>query len=83
MRGIIVSRIYRNKLQYKADWKGYDADKAFYDAKGFKGCPYKLRQFHRDNPHVAGLPKRLEEWLRVWKNGELINAHVNDNAPTR
>ena len=61
VRGIIASRIYRNKLQYRADWKGYNADKAFYDAKGFKECSYKLRQFHRDNPHAAGPPKRLEE----------------------
>ena len=83
VRGIVASQIYRNKLQYKANWKGYDTDKAFYDAKGFKGCPHKLRQFHRDNSHVAGPPKRLKEWLRVWENGEPINTHVNNNAPAR
>ena len=43
MRGIVASRIHRNKLQYMADWKGYDADKAFYNAEGFKGCPHKIR----------------------------------------
>ena len=83
MRGIITSQIYRNELQYRADWKGYNADKAFYDAKGFKGCLYKLRQFHRDNLHVAGPLKRLEKWLRVWENGEPINAYVNNNTPTK
>ena len=83
MRGIIASRIYRNKLQYRVNWKGYDADEAFYNAKGFKGCSYKLYQFHRDNPQATGLLKRLEEWLRVWENGELISAHVDNNAPTK
>ena len=43
VRGIIASRIYKNKLQYRADWKGYDANEAFYNAKGFKECPHKLR----------------------------------------
>ena len=43
MRGIIAARIYKNKLQYRVDWKGYDANEAFYDAKKFKGYPYKLR----------------------------------------
>ena len=65
VRGIVTSRIYKNKLQHRADWKGYNADKAFYNAKGFKGCPYKLHQFHRDNPNAAGPSKRLEKWLRV------------------
>ena len=83
MRGIIASRIYKNKLQYKVDWKGYNANKAFYNAKGFKGCPYKLYQFHRDNPQVTGPPKRLEEWLRAWENGKPINAHIDNNAPTK
>ena len=58
-------------------------DEAFYNAKGFKGYPYKLYQFHRNNPYIAGPPKRLEKWLRAWENGELINAHINNNTPTK
>ena len=58
-------------------------DEVFYDVKRFKGCPYKLCQFHRDNPYAAGPPKRLEKWLRVWENGEPINAHVDNNAPIK
>ena len=83
MRGIVTSRIYRNKLQYRADWKGYDADKIFYDVEEFKGCPYKLYQFHHNNLNAAGPPKRLEKWLRAWENSELINAHIDNNALTR
>ena len=61
VRGIVTSQIYKNKLQYKTDWKEYDANKAFYNAKGFKGCPYKLHKFHRNNTNAARLPKRLEK----------------------
>ena len=58
---MITSQIYKNKLQYKADWKRYNANKAFYNAKRFKGYPHKLRQFHRNNPHAAEPLKRLKK----------------------
>ena len=83
MRGIVASRIHRNKLQYMADWKGYNADKAFYNAEGFKGCPHKICQFHQDNLRAAGPPKRLEEWLRAWEESDGIGAHQDDNAPAK
>ena len=83
VRGIRASRVFRNKLQYRADWKGYDADEAFYDAEGFKGCPHKLRQFHSQNPNAAGPPKQLEEWLQAWEDGNPVGAHPDDNAPAR
>ena len=72
----------RNIIRAKARYR-YDADETFYDAEGFKGCPHKLRQFHRDNLNAAGPPKRLEEWLRAWENDELIGAHTDDNTPTK
>ena len=80
VRRIVASRIWRGKLQYRAEWKGYDEDKEFYDAEGFKGCPHKLRQFHEDHKDAAGPPKRLREWLTAWEKGQSIDENEEDNA---
>ena len=34
------------------------------------GSPHRLRTCHVDYPEHPGLPKRLEEWLRAWENGD-------------
>ena len=80
---ILTAQIWRGKLQYRARWKGYDEEKTYYDAEGFKGCPHKVRQFHKDHPRAPGPPERLEEWLRSWENGKPVAKHDRDNAPQR
>ena len=34
------------------------------------GSPHRLRTFHVDYPERPRPPKRLEEWLRAWENGD-------------
>ena len=80
MRKIVASRIWRGKLQYRAEWKGYDEDEEFYDAEGFKECRHKLRQFHENHKDAAGPPKRLRIWLRAWEEGRPIDENEDDNA---
>ena len=80
---ILASRIWRGKLQYRAQWKGYDEDESFYNAEGFKGCPHRIRQFHEDNPIAAGPPIRLAKWLKAWEEGELIESSEEDNVAER
>ena len=81
---LLASRIYRRKLQYRAQWKGYDEDPVFYDAESFKNCPHKLRQFHEDEPAAPGPPVNLSSWLRAYENDEPVpKGDENDNAAER
>ena len=67
---ILDSRIHRKKLQYRVKWLGFDEDRTWYPASNFMGSPHRLRTFHVDYPERPGPPKRLEEWLRAWENGD-------------
>lgn len=78
---ILASRLLRGKLQYKADWKGYDPDPEWYDAASFKESPFALRDFHTENPTKPGPPIRLDSWLRAAENEGFEPSHKDDNKP--
>ena len=76
---ILDSRIHRRKLQYRVKWFGFDEDRAWYPASNFVGSPHRLRTFHVDYPERPGPPRRLEEWLRSWENGnDDVETHPDD-----
>jgi len=50
--GIIDSRLYYNKLQYRAQWKGYspEHDKVSYTTESFNNAEHTVQRFHRRYP---------------------------------
>lgn len=79
---VLDSRLYYRKLQYRIKWTGFDEDRTWYPASDFIGSPHRLRTFHMDYPQRPGPPKRLEEWLRAWENGEdSVEEHPDDEYP--
>ena len=81
---LLASRIHKGKLQYRAEWKGYDEDPVYYDAESFKNSPHKVRQFHEDQPEAPGPPVNLETWLRAYEDDEPIPGQdENDNLATK
>ncbi|GMG12981.1 unnamed protein product [Aspergillus oryzae] len=80
---ILASRIWRGKLQYQAQWKGCDSDPTWYPARGFKGAPYKIQNFHGVFPDQPGPPKRLTEWLEGWEAGRELEDVPDDDLPEK
>ncbi|RYP23517.1 hypothetical protein DL765_001031 [Monosporascus sp. GIB2] len=54
-------------LQYRVRWGGYATDPVWYDAEGFKGAPFKLREFHYRHPKKPGPPEELDVWERAFE----------------
>lgn len=70
---ILASRVWRGKLQYQAQWKGCDPDLTWYPARGFKGAPYKIQNFHGVFADQPGPLKRLREWLeKLGRRGKTL-----------
>lgn len=59
---ILSSRLHYHKLQYMAQWRGWDPDPEYYDAEGLKNSPAKIREFHEQNPNCEGPLVRLSDW---------------------
>ena len=57
---IIDSRLYRNKLQYRAKWTGYspEHDKTWYPAENFNNASLATEQFHSRYPRKPRLGTR-------------------------
>jgi hypothetical protein len=77
---ILDSRIHRGKLQYKANWAGYDPDDQFYNAEGFAHAPNLVQDFHNQYPNAAGPPVRLPIWLQAKLRGDTLITGPDDNA---
>jgi hypothetical protein len=77
---ILGSRIYRGKLQYQVEWKGWDPDNTWYDAESFKNSPTLLRLYHADNPTRDGPPVRLAQWQEAFDRDTNDKPHDLDNA---
>jgi hypothetical protein len=78
---ITASRLFRHKLQYQAEWKGWDPDTTWYDAENFKNATAKIREFHKEFPNEAGPPARLAEWEQAALADEFLPTHKDDNKP--
>lgn len=76
---IVASRLWRGRLQYQADWKGYDPDPEWHDAANFKESPFAVRDFHAENPSKAGPPLRLQEWITAAEEERFLPPHADDN----
>jgi len=76
---VLTSRVYRERLQYKVSWVGYNLDNTWYNADGFIGAPYKLKAFHDKRPHNAGPPVRLPQWLEAYIRGKDLEPLEEDN----
>jgi hypothetical protein len=81
VEGIIASRLHYGKLQYRIDWKGHDLDPDWYYAEDVRYCPQKVKEFHMANPTLPGPPKRLDDWLKLWEQGEDTYSFDDDNFP--
>jgi hypothetical protein len=82
---ITASRLHHRKLQYQAQWKGWDPDPTWYDAQGFKNATAQIRRYHDEHPGQDGPPARLEQWERAALNDEFDPPHPDDDkaASTR
>jgi hypothetical protein len=75
-------RIRWKRLEYRADWLGYDEDPTYYPASNFKYSPHLLRAFHLDNPKLPGPPARLLEWIKAYDKGIDNYDYLEDNSAT-
>ena len=73
------SRLVRGRLEYQADWKGWDPDNRWYPAENFKNSPLKLRDFHADYPDKPGPPVRLQRWIDAAASDEFDPDHKDDS----
>lgn len=75
----MASRISRGKLQYPIQWKGCDPDLTWYLARGFKGTPYVIQNFHEVFQDQPGPPRGLTEWLEGWEAGQELEDVPDDD----
>jgi hypothetical protein len=73
-------RIRWKRLEYRADWLGYDEDPTYYPASNFKYSPHLLRAFHLDNPKLPGPPARLLDWIKAYDKGIDNYDYLEDNS---
>lgn len=79
---ILASVIIEGLLYYRAAWKGWGApDPNFYAARNFKTSPDRLMAFHDRYPKLPGPSKRLDVWKEAFDNGEVAEAHDDDDFP--
>ena len=76
---LLAVRLQRGRLEYRAQWLGFDIDLEWYPASNFKYSPNKLREFHLANPTRDGPPRLLEEWTRAWREGRDDYDKLEDN----
>ncbi|KAJ2991752.1 hypothetical protein NUW58_g2405 [Xylaria curta] len=50
-----------------------------YPAENFRNSAKQLKEFHDDNPDLAGPPARLEEWLEAAAEDRFAEPHPDDN----
>jgi len=62
---IIDSRLHYNKLQYRAQWKGYSPahDKVWYPAENFNHAEHRVQRFHRRYPRKPGVDTRHDQQI--------------------
>ena len=80
---MLASRTYHGKLQYQAQWKGWDPDPTWYPASDFKNAPAVLKRFHDEHPDQAGPPARLDQWLLAAAEDRFEPPHGDDNRPVK
>ena len=78
---VTASRLYRGKLQYQAQWRGWDPDPEWYPASDFKNAPAALQRYHDNHPDQTGPPKRLTKWLLATAENRFAAAHPDDDRP--
>ncbi len=77
------SRIYRGRLQYKVQWKGFDPDEEWYPASNFKNAARALQSYHEQYPERPGPSVRLEPWLRAAEQDEFVEDHKDDEKAAK
>jgi transposase InsO family protein len=78
---LLAVRLLHGKLEYRAQWLGFDVDLDWYPASNFKYAPDKLREFHLANPARDGPLMLLEEWTKAWKDGRDDYDELEDDRP--
>jgi hypothetical protein len=76
---ILASRTHYGKLQYQAQWRGWDPDPAWYPASDFRNAPAALKRFHDGYPEQAGPPVRLDDWLLAAAEDRFAEPHPDDD----
>jgi len=64
---IIDSRLHYNKLQYRANWKGYSPEhnKLWYPAENFNNAEHTVQRFHRLYPRKPGVDTRHDQQIAL------------------
>lgn len=78
---VLSSRIYRGKLQYQVQWRGWDPDPEWYPASNFRNAPDCLKAFHDAYPEAAGPPLRLSAWSKAHHEEVNLEDHKDDDRP--
>ena len=62
---IIDSRLYYNKLQYRAKWKGYSPErhKPWYPAENLNNAEYSVKQFDQLYPRKQRVDTRNDQQI--------------------
>jgi hypothetical protein len=75
---VTASRLFRGKLRYQVQWKGWDPDPKWYPAELLRNAPKKLQEYHTANPDKSGPPLRLAEWLKAAEEDRFCEPHPDD-----
>lgn len=75
---VTASRLFRGKLRYQVQWKGWDPDPQWYPAELLRNAPKKLQEYHTLNPDKSGPPLRLPEWLKAAGEDRFCEPHPDD-----
>ncbi|POS81953.1 hypothetical protein EPUL_006814, partial [Erysiphe pulchra] len=81
VENILSSRIHYGKLQYMVQWRSWDPDPEYYNADNFINAPFKIRDFHEQNPNCEGPPARLKNWEKAFAKAEFLKPNKDDNKP--
>ena len=80
---ILAARVHYGKLQYRAQWKGWDPDPKWYPASDFKNAARLIRRYHDARVTDPGPPVNLEAWLSAAEEGTEAPDHPDDDKPMR
>jgi transposase InsO family protein len=76
---VLASKMFRDVLKYRVQWKGWDPDPDWYPASNLSNSPLVLQSFHQQNPTRPGPPKNLPYWLECAQQDKYPEERSDDD----
>jgi hypothetical protein len=89
VQSILDSRLYRGKVQYRVEWKGYPLDEATWEPEAnLKKAPLEIAEFHKQHPNavksksIASSILTTPEFL-AWRQRNIRPSFIREDAHPR